>query len=56
MEPTAGQQMSFEQYLAHQAERQTNALEAIRNYVFYLLLIVVIGLIAGLLVGLSSGM
>lgn len=46
MEQTTGQ-MSFEQYMAHHAERQTNAAETIRNYVFYLLLIVVLGLIFG---------
>jgi hypothetical protein len=53
MEPSTGQQ-TFEQYMAGQAERQTNAIETIRNYVFYLLLITVVGLVIGGLVALSG--
>lgn len=53
MEPTTGQQ-TFEQYMAGQAERQTNAIETIRNYVFYLLLITVVGLVIGAIVALGG--
>lgn len=53
MEPTTGQQ-TFEQYMAEQAARQTSAIEKVRDYVFYLLLIAVLGVIAGVLVAVSS--
>ena len=42
--------------LLHHAERQTSAVESIRNYVFYLLLIVVIGLVVGVLLALSGSL
>lgn len=54
MEPSTGQQQTFEQYMAEQAQRQTNAIETIRNYVFYLLLLAVLGVIFGVIVGVGN--
>lgn len=51
---TTEQQPTTEQMLIRHAERQTAAVEKIRDYVFYLLLIVVVGLIVGFFVALSE--
>ena len=47
-------QFQFQTYVAEQAQRQTNALETIRNYVFYLLLLAVLGVIFGVIAALGQ--
>ena len=52
----SAQQPTQEQLLLWYAERQTSAVETIRNYVFYLLLLALLGVILGVMVSLDAAM